>query len=134
MDSRPQPGAFSRVVKRVARNSNIVFAPQCGWLSWALCLHHYFEDPTAWNIISGKGLKKKQRSSESEWEKWVCNIGKTICLPQARAAFLSSNGRLELCGFAILGNVKIKDTFEIGSLGHQKQKRFVHGVVICWIN
>ena len=37
--------------------------------------------------------------------------------------FIPAMSRLELCCFAVLGRVKIKHTFEIGSFGHQKQKQ-----------
>ena len=42
MDLTPQRGAFSRVLNRLARNTKIVFSPQRGGFSWALCLHDYF--------------------------------------------------------------------------------------------
>ena len=44
MDLTPQRGAFSRVPNRLARNTKIVFSPQRGGFSWALCLHDYFRD------------------------------------------------------------------------------------------
>ena len=44
MDLTPQRGAFSRVLNRLARNTKIVFSPQRGGFSWALCLHDYFTD------------------------------------------------------------------------------------------
>ena len=44
MDLTPQRGAFSRVLNRLARNTKIVFSPQRGGFSWALCLHDYFRD------------------------------------------------------------------------------------------
>ena len=44
MDLTPQRGAFSRVLNRLARSTKIVFSPQRGGFSWALCLHDYFRD------------------------------------------------------------------------------------------
>ena len=44
MDLTPQRRAFSRVLNRLARNTKIVFSPQRGRFSWALCLHGYFTD------------------------------------------------------------------------------------------
>ena len=44
MDLTPQRGAFSRVLNRLARNTKIVFSPQRGGFSWALCLYDYFTD------------------------------------------------------------------------------------------
>ena len=44
MDLTPQRGAFSRVLNRLARNTKIVFSPQRGEFSWALCLYDYFSD------------------------------------------------------------------------------------------
>ena len=44
MDLTPQRGAFSRVLNRLASNTKIVFSPQRGGFSWALCLHDYFRD------------------------------------------------------------------------------------------
>ena len=44
MDLTPQRGAFSRVLNRPARNTKIVFSPQRGGFSWALCLYDYFTD------------------------------------------------------------------------------------------
>ena len=41
MDLMPQRGAFSRVLNRLARNTKIVFLPQRGGFSWALCLYDY---------------------------------------------------------------------------------------------
>ena len=41
MDLTPQRGAFSRVLNRLARNIKIVFSPQSGGFSWALCLYDY---------------------------------------------------------------------------------------------
>ena len=39
-----QRGAFSRVLNRLARNTKIVFSPQRGGFSWALCLYDYSRD------------------------------------------------------------------------------------------
>ena len=44
MDLTPQRGAFSRVLNRLARSTKIVFSPQRGGFSWALCLYDYFTD------------------------------------------------------------------------------------------
>ena len=41
MDLTPQRGAFSRVLNRLARSTKIVFSPQRGGFSWALCLYDY---------------------------------------------------------------------------------------------
>ena len=41
MDLTPQRGAFSRVLNRLARSTKIVFLPQRGGFSWALCLYDY---------------------------------------------------------------------------------------------
>ena len=41
MDLTPQRGAFSRVLNRLARNTKIVFSPQRGGFSGALCLYDY---------------------------------------------------------------------------------------------
>ena len=41
MDLTPQRGAFSRVLNRLARNTKILFSPQRGGFSWALCLYDY---------------------------------------------------------------------------------------------
>ena len=44
MDLTPQRRAFSRVLNRLARNTKIVFSPQRGGFSWALCLYDFFTD------------------------------------------------------------------------------------------
>ena len=44
MDLTPQRRAFSRALNRLARNTKIVFSPQRGGFSWALCLYDYFTD------------------------------------------------------------------------------------------
>ena len=37
-------GAFSSELNHLARNTKIVFSPQRGGFSWALCLYDYFTD------------------------------------------------------------------------------------------
>ena len=44
MHLTPQRGAFSRVLNRLARSTKIVFSPQRGGFSCALCLYDYFTD------------------------------------------------------------------------------------------
>ena len=61
MDLTPQRGAFSRVLNRLTRNTKIVFSPQRGEFSWALCLHDYLE--ILFVCVTGAALENPVRPS-----------------------------------------------------------------------
>ena len=69
MDLTPQRGAFSRVLNRLARNTKIVFSPQRGGFSWALCLHDYFRDSIF--RVTGAALENPVRPSERLKRGWI---------------------------------------------------------------
>ena len=50
------------VLNRLARNTKIVFSPQRGGFSWALCLHDYFRDSIV--CVTGAALEKPVRPSK----------------------------------------------------------------------
>ena len=62
MDLTPQRGAFGRVQNRLARNTKIVFSPQRGGFSWALCLYYFFTIPFV--CVTGAALENPVRSSK----------------------------------------------------------------------
>ena len=62
MDLTPQRGAFSRVLTRLARSTKIVFSPQRGGFSWALCLHELFTDFHLF-AVTGAALENSVRPS-----------------------------------------------------------------------
>ena len=62
MDLTPQRGAFSRVLNRLARNTKIVFSPQRGGFSWALCLYDYLQIPFV--CVTGAALENPVRPSK----------------------------------------------------------------------
>ena len=73
MDLTPQRGAFSRVLNRLARNTKIVFSPQRGGFSWALCLYDYLQ--ISFVCVTGAALenpvrpsKRLMRGRRSAWE------------------------------------------------------------------
>ena len=66
MDPTPQRGAFSRVLNRLARNTKIVFSPQRGGFSWALCLHDYFRD----SIFCVTGAALENPVQATRWLSW----------------------------------------------------------------
>ena len=136
MDLTPQRAAFSRVLNRLARNTKIVFSQQRGGFSWALCLHDYFRDSISWNIIPGEGLKKKQRSLESEWKnRFPILIGQFFWQSQG-LLFIPAMSWLELCCFAVLGREKLNTLLKSVPLATKNKNRFVNDkhVVICWIH
>ena len=63
MDLTPQRGAFSRVLNRLARNTKIVFSPQRGGFSWALCLYDYFLQ-IPFVCVTGAALENPVRPSK----------------------------------------------------------------------
>ena len=69
MDLTPQRGAFSRVLNRLARNTKIVFSPQRGGFSWALCLHDYFRDSIF--CVTGAALENPVPPSERLKRGWI---------------------------------------------------------------
>ena len=61
MDLTPQRGAFSRVLNRLVRSTKIVFSPQRGGFSWALCLYDYLQIPFV--CVTGAALENPVRPS-----------------------------------------------------------------------
>ena len=73
MDLTPQRGAFSRVLNRLARNTKIVFSPQRGGFSWALCLYDYSTNSIC--LCDGRStweprtaILRLKRGRRSAWE------------------------------------------------------------------